>query len=53
VIWRKLDCLNLNLQAMKEASTGNASETGATLCVGIVEGPGQPPECGAMSNEGI
>jgi DDE_Tnp_1-associated/Transposase DDE domain len=34
VIWRKLDCLNPNLQRMPLASTGKAPETGAGLARG-------------------
>jgi hypothetical protein len=37
----------------KVTSAGKTPETGAMLCDGIVEGPLQPPEHGAMPNEGI
>jgi hypothetical protein len=37
----------------KVASAGKTPETGAMLCDGIVPGPPQPPEHGAMPSEGI
>ena len=37
----------------EETSAGKAPVTGAMLCDGIVEGPSQPPERGAMPSEGI
>jgi len=37
----------------KETSAGKALGTGATFCVGIVEGPMHPSERGAMPSEGI
>jgi hypothetical protein len=36
----------------KGQSAGTTPETGATLCSGIVEGPLQPPERGALPSEG-
>ncbi len=37
----------------KVTSAGKTPETGAMLCDGIVDGPLQPPERGAMPSEGI
>jgi hypothetical protein len=37
----------------KIASAGKTPETGAKSCLGIVEGPVQPPGCGAIPSEGI
>ena len=37
----------------KESSAGKTLETGAMLCVGIVEGPTHLSERGAMPSEGI
>lgn len=53
VIWRKLDCLNPNLQRRKGTSAGMAPNAGVAPCIGIVEGPMQPSGRGAMPNEDI
>ena len=53
VIWRKLDCLNLNLQAMQRIIRRKDTRNRRHACNDIVEGSMQPPERGAMPSEGI
>ena len=53
VIWRKLDCLNLNLQTMQRIIRRKDTRNRRHACIDIVEGSMQPPECGAMPSEGI
>ena len=42
VVWRKLDCLNPNLQRQHFTATGKASETGARRGLGVLVRPDQP-----------
>jgi len=54
VIWRKLDCLNPNLQTMQWCHPSkNMPGTGAASCNSIAAGLLQPSECGAIPSEGI
>lgn len=53
VIWRKLGCLNPNLQKMQANIGGKMSESGAMPCPGNAWLPGQPPGRGAIPSEGI
>jgi hypothetical protein len=53
VIWRKLNCLNPNLQETQRPVHRKTPETGAMLCVGVSVPPMQPPERGAISSEDI
>ena len=52
VIWRKLDCLNPNLQTTQSPSAGKTLVTGAMPCDGIYRGPLQPSGRGALPSEG-
>ena len=42
VVWRKLDCLNPNLQRQHFTATGKASATGVRRGRGVLVRPGQP-----------
>jgi hypothetical protein len=41
-VWRRLDCLNPNLQRQHFTATGKASETGVRRGRGVLVRPGQP-----------
>ncbi|WP_230416018.1 ISAs1 family transposase [Micromonospora tarapacensis] len=41
-VWRRLDCLNPNLQRQQFTATGKASETGVRRGRGVLVRPGQP-----------
>jgi DDE family transposase len=41
-VWRRLDCLNPNLQRQQFTATGKASETGVRRGRGVLVHPGQP-----------
>lgn len=41
-VWRRLDCLNPNLQRQQFTATGTASETGVRRGRGVLVRPGQP-----------
>ena len=41
-VWRRLDCLNPNLQRQQFTATGKASETGVRRVRGVLVRPGQP-----------
>ena len=42
VVWRRLDCLNPNLQRQQFTATGKASETGARRVRHVLVRPGNP-----------
>jgi hypothetical protein len=52
-VWRKLDCLNPNLQRQQLTATGTAPETGARRDRGRTGSPWSTFAAGAMPNEGI
>ncbi|WP_328457143.1 ISAs1 family transposase [Streptomyces sp. NBC_00386] len=52
-VWRKLDCLNPNLQRQQFTATGTAPETGARRDRGRIGSPWSTFAAGAMPNEGI
>jgi hypothetical protein len=52
-VWRKLDCLNPNLQRQQFTATGTAPETGARRDRGRTGSPWSTFAAGAMPNEGI
>ncbi|MEV5012773.1 ISAs1 family transposase [Streptomyces sp. NPDC055692] len=52
-VWRKLDCLNPNLQRQQFTATGTAPETGARRDRGRTGSPWSTFAAGAMPSEGI
>ena len=52
VIWRKLNCLNPNLQRCNDPSAGKTLVTGTMLCDGFLRWLSQPSGCGALPSEG-
>ena len=53
VSWRRLDCLNPNLQRTQFTSIGTTPETDARLVLTVLVRPGHPSRRGAMPSEGI
>src|SRR6478735_888357 len=53
VTWRRLDCLNPNLQKMQVHIHRNDTRNRCRSCPGFEEYPGQPSGPGAMSSEDI
>jgi hypothetical protein len=52
VIWRKLDCLNPNLQMMQRPVRRKDTRYRRPFCDGLVVRPLQPSERGALPSEG-
>jgi hypothetical protein len=54
VIRRRLDCLNPNSRKMEARIRRRMTpDADAAFCLGLIPGPGQPPERGAMPSEGM